>query len=348
MLEAGVSQADGHGEASQAVIASMRLHGIRFTASNYAVWHGYVSGTHPAVTHAIDIALSNGMAMDEQALEGLYLRHFCPAQRAQQLRDLAQFSLQQVDAARAFLADKADRMAALDCLDGVRQQMRVLVAGSQTLSNQLAQSQERIMLLENFLDDATRDASTDALTGLSNRRAFDLAVRNAAAEAMNSGSSLAFVLLDIDHFKMVNDHWGHPAGDEVLRQVAATLTRIVRGGDVVARYGGEEFAMILPRTGRRGALAVSEKLREAIAAQPFGTATADDAYGLSSFSVTVSAGISCYTPGESLSDWLGRADVALYCAKNAGRNRVVFGTSNQMPKTVRITAEPETPPAHRL
>jgi diguanylate cyclase len=117
--------------------------------------------------------------------------------------------------------------------------------------------------------------------------------------------------------------------------VAATLTRTVRGGDLVARYGGEEFAMILPRTGRRGALAVAENVREAVAAQNFCLSAAPaDAAGLDCFSVTVSAGISCYVPGESLVHWLARADVALYCAKNAGRNRVVFGTSNQMPKMI--------------
>jgi diguanylate cyclase len=332
MQAADALQAEGLGESSQAVIASMRQHGIRFTSSNYAVWHGYLAGTYPAVTRAIDMVLSNNQALDETALDGLYLRHFCPAQRSQQLHDLARFGLEKVEEARALLNDTGDRQAAADCLDGLRQQMRVLVAGSQTLSNQLALSQERTFLLESFLHDATRDASTDALTGLSNRRAFDLALRSAAGDAMNTGSTLAFVLLDIDHFKMVNDHWGHPAGDEVLRQVAATLTRTVRGGDIVARYGGEEFAMILPNTGRRGALTVAENVREAIAAQPFclpGAAGSEG--GAFGFSVTVSAGISCYVPGESFSHWLGRADVALYCAKNGGRNRVVFGTTHQMP-----------------
>jgi diguanylate cyclase len=339
--------AGGQGDPSRAVIASMRQHGIRFTASNYAVWHGYISGTNAAVRRAIDIVLSNGKTLDEQALEGLYLRHFCPAQRSRQLRDLAQVGLDKVEEARALLDDDANRLAASACLDGLRQQMRVLVAGSQTLSNQLAQSQERIFLLENFLSDATRDAATDALTGLSNRRAFDAALRDAAGDAMNAGSTLAFVLLDIDHFKMVNDHWGHPAGDEVLSQVAATLTRTVRGGDLVARYGGEEFAMILPRTGRRGALAVAENVREAVAAQNFRvSATGGGDAGTQCFCVTVSAGISCYVPGESLGHWLARADVALYCAKHAGRNRVVFGTSNQMPKM--IPGSPAGPESARL
>jgi diguanylate cyclase len=260
------------------------------------------------------------------------------------LHDLARFGLEKVEEVHALFDGDANRNAALACLDGLRQQMRVLVAGSQTLSSQLAQSQERIFLLESFLSDATRDASTDALTGLSNRRAFDAALRHAAGDAMNSGATLAFVLLDIDHFKMVNDHWGHPAGDEVLRQVAATLTRTVRGGDLVARYGGEEFAVILPRTGRRGALAVAENVREAVAAQPFCVSTAHGSDAdMDCFSVTVSAGISCYVPGESLGHWLARADVALYCAKHAGRNRVVFGTVNEMPKIIPgapVAAEP--------
>jgi diguanylate cyclase len=350
MQAGGVLQAGGHGDASQAVIASMRQYGIRFTASHYAVWHGYLAGDNPAVTRAIDMVLSNGKTLDESALESLYQRHFCPAQRAQQLRDLAELSLRKVEDMRTLLNEAPTIQAASGSVDALLQQMRVLVAGSQTLANQLAQSQERIGLLESFLHDATRDASTDALTGLSNRRAFDHALRHEAAHAMNAGSSLAFVLLDIDHFKMVNDHWGHPAGDEVLRQVAGTLTRTVRGGDVVARYGGEEFAVILPDTGRRGALAVAENMREAVASEPFcisgNPASPDDPgseLGLFFFDVTISAGISCYVAGEPISQWLGRADVALYCAKDAGRNRVMFGSNNQMPKAMHRAVDTQLP-----
>jgi diguanylate cyclase len=318
--------------ASQAVMASMRENGIRFTAANYAVWHGYLTGANPAVTRAIDIVLSNGKAIDETSLLRLYTRHFCPEQRALYLRDIAQICIEQFNDMREILRGGADRQAAAACLDRLDRKMQAFATENHALQQYLALSRERTDLLESFLHDATRDATTDALTGLSNRRAFDAALRNAAGEAMNSGCDLAFVLLDIDHFKLVNDRWGHPAGDEVLRLVAATLTRTVRGGDLVARYGGEEFAMILPETGHRGALAVAENVREAVARQSLAYALDTGAdTGLGGLKVTVSAGISCYIPGESLGDWLSRADVALYCAKHAGRNRVIFGTGSQMP-----------------
>jgi len=308
---------------SQAVIASMRRHGIRFTSANYAVWCGYLAGSQPGLTRTIDIFLSNGRPIDDAALQTLFARHFCAQKCSDQLRTMAKAGLVSMEAARASSGQAA-------CFDDAAHHFQRVVAQSETLVALLHQSAERTALLESFLHDATRDASTDALTGLPNRRAFDATLRSMAGDAMNSGAELAVVLLDIDHFKQVNDHWGHRTGDEVLASVAEILTRTVRGGDFAARYGGEEFALILPDTGRRGGLAVAENVREAVAAQPLAIATGQ-------LSVTLSAGISCYLPGEPLGECLARSDAALYCAKHAGRNRVVFGT-----------APPRSAPAHEV
>jgi diguanylate cyclase len=338
MGAAVAARANERDSTSHAVITSMRRHGVRFTANNFAVWHCYLSGSIPALQRAIRIVLSNGGAVDEAALHRLYTKHFCPARRATSVRDQAKTGLDRLKQARAMIAASpepampeagppASDAAALDaCLEAAAERMQEVIAGTEALLGELSQSQQRVALLEDSLNDATRDASTDSLTGLLNRRAFDAALRSMAADAMNSGFDLGFVLLDIDHFKMVNDQWGHPAGDDVLRRVAALLMRTVRGGDLVARYGGEEFAVILPNTGRRGALAVAENLREAVCSEPCNLGAAGSSLG-----ITISAGISCYAPGEGLGNWLGRADAALYCAKHAGRNRVVFGTAGNMP-----------------
>jgi diguanylate cyclase len=310
---------------SHAVVGSMKRHGIRFTAVNYAVWQSYLGATNPTLKRAIEIVLSNGGTIDQPALNRLYTRHFCPSQVAIGLQHAAQHSLDQLAQSTSLLGGTATRADILAQLHEVEAQINEVMTASHALVARLSLSEERVALLESYLNDATRDASTDSLTGLLNRRAFDAALRNLAGDAMNSGADLSFILIDVDRFKLVNDTWGHPTGDEVLRHVAAMLTRKVRGGDLVARYGGEEFAVILGQTGRRGALRVAENLREAVSSHPFiVTAGFDTNQTEARLRITISAGLSSYVPGEAVGQWLGRADEALYRAKRAGRNRVAF------------------------
>jgi diguanylate cyclase len=322
---------------SQAVVVSMRRYGIRFTAGNYAVWQSYLLGANPTLKRTIEIVLSNGGTIDQPALNRLYARHFSPGQSVIGLRQSALRGLEQIAQAARLVGGDATRADVLAKLYEVAAQINEVVASSQTLLARLAQSEERTALVESYLNDATRDASTDSLTGLLNRRAFDAALRSLAGDAMNSGADLSFILIDVDHFKRVNDTWGHPIGDEVLRHVAATLTRSVRGGDVVARYGGEEFAVILGQTGRRGAMKVAENLRDAVSSHPYVmTAGFDDNQTEAKLPITISAGLSSYVPGEPIGHWLGRADEALYRAKRAGRNRVLFGSDEAMSRPNRI------------
>ena len=164
-----------------------------------------------------------------------------------------------------------------------------------------------------------REATTDGLTEIANRRAFDTILRETAGEAMNSGDDLSVLMIDIDHFKIFNDTWGHQTGDDVLRLVAATLQQSIRGQDTAARYGGEEFAVILPATSLSAAVAVGSNIRRACERLQFVTRDTQQAVG----TVTVSIGGACYEPGEALSNWIRRADAALYRAKQEGRNRVV-------------------------
>jgi diguanylate cyclase len=298
----------------------MRRHGIEFTADNYAVWHCYMSGRNRALTRAIDIVLSNGLALEERSLRALYVRHFCHAREAQALAQSAEHTLQAVHDLRSVKLDEP----ASDMVGRLTGRLVDLVAQGEGLARQLAEAEERIAQLEFHLNDARQEACTDSLTGIANRRAFDQALRATAGDAMNDGSPVAFLLIDIDHFKAVNDRFGHPTGDEVLKMIASLLTRSVRGGDLVARYGGEEFAVILPATAAQGAVSTADSLRAAIEAQSMFLPSALDG-SVVSLKVTISVGVSCYEHGEMLSAWLSRADAALYRAKNSGRNRVQFG-----------------------
>lgn len=167
-----------------------------------------------------------------------------------------------------------------------------------------------------LFEETQRLATTDGLTGLSNRRSlFELADR-AFAAATRYDRPLSGVMFDIDHFKRVNDTYGHGVGDEVLREIARRCESGVREVDILGRYGGEEFVAILPETGLEGAMGVAERLRKAVDRTPIYTSAGP-------IPVTISAGVAKLDGGSrSLKELLERADAALYEAKDSGRNRV--------------------------
>ncbi len=164
-------------------------------------------------------------------------------------------------------------------------------------------------------------AATDSLTGTPNRRAFQDEARRLAAQASRSCEPLAAVLLDLDHFKDVNDTFGHAAGDLVLKFVGACLKGSVRAGDFVARLGGEEFALLLPGTGREGALVLAESVRQAIAQL--------DVPGVER-GITASFGVAVIPDDAGSAEAVvHRADEALYAAKAAGRDCVVAASGGE-------------------
>ncbi len=159
-------------------------------------------------------------------------------------------------------------------------------------------------------------AATDLLTGLPNRHYFVKTAKMEVERVSRFGSAAAAVMIDIDRFKAVNDTYGHTGGDEALRCFARACKTPLRQIDVLARIGGEEFAVILPGTSETGAIKVAEKLRRAVAEAPVGS-------GRNKFNITASFGVAeIRVTDRSVDECLGRADTALYAAKDAGRNRV--------------------------
>lgn len=166
------------------------------------------------------------------------------------------------------------------------------------------------------IEEVSRRARTDALTGLANRRAFDEHLSQLLAHADRFGHSLSLILVDVDHFKKVNDTWGHEAGDLVLKAIAQTLQDGVRAVDICARFGGEEIALLLPQTALGGAAELADRLRQRVSEQPVMWQGND-------VRVTVSCGVACYPDGVLTKEALfAGADRALYEAKSAGRNCV--------------------------
>jgi diguanylate cyclase len=189
-----------------------------------------------------------------------------------------------------------------DKLDNTQHYLQLFASDSRELTDELT----RVRLL----------SLTDELTSLPNRRAFMRRLEDEVARVQRYGFPLSFVLMDLDHFKAVNDEYGHAAGDEVLRVYSKNILSIFRHHDMVARYGGEEFAVLLPNTDSDGAVRALNKVRRRA------NETRWQTNGTMSNVPTFSAGVSLYKPGESASAFIERADKALYRAKRLGRNRI--------------------------
>jgi two-component system cell cycle response regulator len=181
----------------------------------------------------------------------------------------------------------------------------------------------RKRLQEQLLDNYKRGlalALTDGLTNLYNRRYLTAHLESLLSRPGAPAKELALLMFDIDHFKQVNDTWGHAIGDEVLVEVAKRALSNIRGFDLAARYGGEEFVIVLPETNEPGGITVAERLRRAIADVPIKVATPPG-----EVTVTISIGVMVSRPErvETLAELLKGADEALYAAKHAGRNKVM-------------------------
>lgn len=205
-------------------------------------------------------------------------------------------------------------------LDGMT---RHLVAREQALeeANRLLESrvEERTAALARANEELDRLARRDALTGLHNRRSADERLHDEVARVRRHGRPLSALVIDIDHFKRINDKHGHAVGDAVLCQIAQRLPRLLRATDFVARQGGEEFLVLLPATSDTQAREVAEKLRRAIELEPVEPVGA----------VTASVGVATLTPEHEIDPvaLLRRADDALYAAKRHGRNRVAMASA---------------------
>jgi len=181
-------------------------------------------------------------------------------------------------------------------------------------------------------DTLARQASTDAVTGLANHRAFQTRLRSEVERAQRYGRDLSLVIVDVDHFKAVNDEYGHQTGDRVLAEIARRLARQARDGEVVARIGGEEFAWLMPETAQHGAYVAADRARHAIHSEPFEVAG----------TVTVSAGVCSSEHGRDAEDLVRYADRALYWAKESGRNTTFVYTSDAQNVIARQARQADT------
>ena len=202
-----------------------------------------------------------------------------------------------------------------------------MVQYNEELEKRLDQSHSVMTELKRDMERIRKEAITDGLTGLANRKAFDEQISRLCREAEKNNDIFSLIMIDIDHFKAFNDTYGHQVGDQVLRLVAMTLVNEVKGQDMAARYGGEEFAIVLPGTNVNAAQAAAENLRKAVEKKEVMNRSTGENLG----QITISLGVAQFYGNEKVEELIGRADVALYASKNKGRNQIsVAPTPHEM------------------
>lgn len=217
------------------------------------------------------------------------------------------------------LSEATDLGQVKDMISGLIDDTRRMVAENHILEEKLQSSSGEIRQMRQDMQMLKEESLTDTLTGIPNRRAFDKTLKALAIDASEKSKALSLMMIDIDHFKLFNDTYGHQVGDQVLRLVARTLSEGLRPSDFLSRYGGEEFSVVVPSAKLGEAEKLAEKLRARIAAKDIINQTKNEKLGR----LSVSLGVAQMKVGESLHQFIDRADRALYKAKAAGRNRVV-------------------------
>ena len=330
---------DQRSEIAASALERLRSLGISPTPPHFAVWYSYFAGDNPELKRALDGLLKGPEPVTEQASRAVYDRFFRPRDPfedgidfSQRIQTSAEQVLEALDAAGSGakryglalenfsggIAKAEGQRDVAHMIKGILAETRAMEQHNQRLRAQVESSSSEITALKDRLADARRDAMTDPLTGLSNRKAFDRAIRDEVAAARVAGEAVSVVMCDIDHFKRVNDTFGHQMGDQVLKLVAQTIRQCVKGQDIAARYGGEEFVVILPQTNVMGAAAVAEFIRRTIESKKIVRKGSGDSLG----TITMSFGIATLMPIEDSDGLIGRADRALYISKQTGRNRV--------------------------
>ncbi|MBJ7318497.1 MAG: GGDEF domain-containing protein [Alphaproteobacteria bacterium] len=319
-------------------IAEMEKAGVWPTPLNFELWIHYLGDPEGPLGIEIKRLLAEDAVISDETSEMLAAEFLPRGRLSEEIRDAGAVldrELASVSAAIAkahktqtdFGETLADASQTMDTAVEDASALKSLVGGLSTatqrvrretasLEKRLESSNKEVARLREHLEQVRRDAMTDALTNLANRKAFDERLEQACADAGRTPLTLA--ILDIDHFKRFNDTWGHQTGDQVLRYVSTILSRVCSGNRFVARFGGEEFAIIFPGESPGAVMAALEHIREEVSSRSLRRRSTNDDLG----AVTLSAGFAEHLPSEGAAALLERADEALYASKRGGRNRV--------------------------
>jgi diguanylate cyclase len=338
-MGACVENQDHEQALAKTALAVMNECGVAPAPENFELFYNYASGRHQELSRAIGEMMSRHDVFTPQVLDDLRARFVSRERHAKAMDDVGSGISEMLDMVMARIEvagkDASDYGRTLSAatgtlstdhtpdalrkmVDGLVGATRAMEARTKTLETELQQSSEQVSELKTQLDDVRKESRLDPLTNIANRKAFDIELEAAIADATDGGS-VSLLMCDIDHFKKFNDCWGHQTGDQVLRLVAGCLSENVKGRDTAARYGGEEFAVILRQTALRDAVNLANQIRSTVTGKKLVKKSTGDILG----KITISIGAAQLRPNDKPETLLKRADMCLYHAKNTGRNRVV-------------------------
>jgi diguanylate cyclase len=327
-------------EYARAALDLMSEKSIPATPGNFAIWFHYFSEKYPDLRHTLDTMLGQEHAFSEEENDELFQKFFGIGREAAALQEASQRIEAELSKILTFmdtagegavaygkmLESASGKIEAAEETGGLKSVItnlltatRAMQQNNDAIGNRLQSSSQEMSQLRDDLEAMRQEAMTDSLTGIANRKLFDMELRRASNEAVDNNESLSLLMIDIDHFKLFNDNYGHQVGDQVLKLLAATLSSIIKGQDTAARYGGEEFAVILPHAKLENACRVAEIIREKIGNKKVVNRTTNESLG----QISVSIGVGELVLGEAVGQLIARADSALYSAKDSGRNRVM-------------------------
>lgn len=318
------------------VLPAMAQLKIPTTPENYSVWYEYTSGKNPALVKKIDALKAEGREFTQTVNDNLFEIFIAkrPQLSINQLNAsvksvidnlLAQIQRedQGIDGYSESLENLTHQVAQISQLSDLETLISKLVSEAHLRSKESRAFQEKIKIMSKEVEDLDKrlkrvaiDANTDALTGIYNRRAFN---QKLTEDLSDKQKKMSIIMIDIDHFKRLNDTYGHLTGDKVLKFVATLIGKNIRGQDYLARFGGEEFVVILPDTPLENALCVANNIRSYLSKQKLYDSSNNEQLGR----LTLSMGVSYRGPSDTAEKLIGRADKCLYMAKSQGRNKAI-------------------------
>ncbi len=314
-------------------IAMMQKYAISLTPENYTLFFAYFSAENDDVTRSIDRTVAKDESFSEEYLDSLYHELLSRREDSKlskiglELNSAIQKVFNQVNMIQGASGKLSDRVSKsihhlsenssygdiVKAVTIISEEAKELGEVSTTMRSELSEMSDELETVREELKVVNEETRVDYLTSIPNRLGLDEKL-----ESLISQSGFSLLMIDIDFFKMFNDTFGHLVGDKVLKFVARQISNRVKGNDFSARFGGEEFVVLLPETELKGAMALAENIRKYFekAKLKGGTDTKD--FG----KISISIGVAHHRLGETAEDILERADIALYQAKENGRNRV--------------------------
>jgi diguanylate cyclase len=331
---------------AERTLATLKAHRLAATPRNFELWTMLADGKSPALARDVQRLTQADGAIKQTDADALYDAHVVRQGLSRDMADLIQRFEEEmsriasaVESSGANATGNTEKLRHLSgelkrtavenpaisaLMDGVLSVAKSVREANERLEQQLESSSNEVVTLRQNIENIQQEAMLDPLTGVKNRKTFDLEIDRLIRAANESGEPLCLIMADVDHFKKFNDKWGHQTGDHVLRLVADVMNANVKGGDVLARYGGEEFAVILPGTSLPNAVMLANRIRTAVEGRRLKKRRTDEDLGL----ITLSMGASLLRWGDTIETLVERADACLYAAKKAGRNRVIDEASS--------------------